>query len=465
MLQGAYAYVDIETTGCNPVHDRITEIAIISVRDGVVTERWQQLIDPGISIPESIQALTGISNAMVAEQPAFEQLATEVHERLDGVTFVAHNARFDHGFLRNALKRSELALRGPVLCTVKLSRRLFPQHSRHNLDALIERHGLQCASRHRAMGDAEAIRQFVSLVVENGAAETVQAHISELTRRPSLPPRLSWERLEQIPDTPGVYLFYDERGTPLYVGKSINLRTRVLAHFAADHSSQREMQIARQTAQVDWQECAGELGALLREAQLVKELAPVYNRQLRRHAALVSIRWNMVEDAMPSIVGGVEVHAGGLGNLHGLFRSRAQAKKILLELADEHRLCLRLIGLEKAGRGACFRYQVGKCSGACAGHENPLQHQARLAAALTRLKLVSWPWKGAIGIREPHAASAREELHVIDRWCYLGSFSDEEELRQPDLFARRPAFDMDTYKLLVKHLMRNKRARVVQLSC
>ena len=94
-----------------------------------------------------------------------------------------------------------------------------------------------------------------------------------------------------------------------------------------------------------------------------------------------------------------------------------------------------------------------------------MQHQARLAAALTRLKLVSWPWKGAIGIREQHAASAREELHVIDRWCYLGSFSDEEELRQPDLFARRPAFDMDTYKLLVKHLMRNKRARVVQLSC
>ncbi|MBK7171100.1 MAG: GIY-YIG nuclease family protein, partial [Gammaproteobacteria bacterium] len=224
-------------------------------------------------------------------------------------------------------------------------RRLYPEYSRHNLDALIERHGLQRASRHRAMGDAEAIRQFVSMVAAGEAAQVVQPHIVALTRRPSLPPRLSWERLEQIPDTPGVYLFHDERGTPLYVGKSINLRTRVLSHFAADHSSQREMQIAQQTAQVDWQECAGELGALLREAQLVKELAPVYNRQLRRHAALVSIRWNMVDDAMPSIVGGAEAYAGGLGGLYGLFRSRAQAKKILLELADEHRLCLRLIGL------------------------------------------------------------------------------------------------------------------------
>ena len=192
MLQGAFAFVDIETTGCNPVHDRITEIAIISVRDGVVSERWQQLIDPGISIPESIQALTGISNEMVADQPSFEQVAAQVHERLDGVTFVAHNARFDHGFLRNALKRCELALRGPVLCTVKLSRRLYPEHSRHNLDALIERHGLQRASRHRAMGDAEAIRQFVSMVAAGEAAQVVQPHIVALTRRPSLAPR-GWD--------------------------------------------------------------------------------------------------------------------------------------------------------------------------------------------------------------------------------------------------------------------------------
>ena len=129
MLAGAYAFVDLETTGCNPVYDRITEIAIVSVRDGAVTERWQQLLDPGMSIPEAIQSLTGITNAMVAGQPAFEDVADEVQRRLDGVTFVAHNARFDHGFLRNALKRCNLTLRGPVLCTVKLSRRLFPQHA------------------------------------------------------------------------------------------------------------------------------------------------------------------------------------------------------------------------------------------------------------------------------------------------------------------------------------------------
>lgn len=462
MLAGAYAFVDLETTGCNPVYDRITEIAIVSVRDGQVTERWQQLVDPGVSIPDAIQTLTGITNEMVAGQPAFEDVAEEVHRRLDGVTFVAHNARFDHGFLRNALKRCGMSFRGPVLCTVKLSRRLYPQHARHNLDAIIARHGLSCAARHRALGDAEATWQFVAQVAASGATDLSQ-HIDTLTKRPSLPARLSWEALDAIPDTPGVYLFYDERDTPLYVGKSVRLRSRVLSHFAADHSSHREMQMAQQTARVEWQESAGELGALLREAQLVKDLAPVYNRQLRRHTALVSIRWGGDAGDVPEIIGGGNIAESGLQQLYGLFRSKAQAKKALLGLADEYGLCLRLSGLEKPAPGTCFRYQVGKCAGACGGHEHPLKHQARLATALAKLKLVSWPWAGAIGIRERHPDGRVEELHVVDRWCYLGSFRSEDELRQRDLFARRPSFDMDTYKLLVKHLMRSRRPRVVPI--
>jgi DNA polymerase-3 subunit epsilon len=459
MLAGAYAFVDLETTGCNPVYDRITEIAIVSVRDGVVTERWQQLLDPGMSIPEAIQSLTGITNAMVAGQPGFEDVADEVQRRLDGATFVAHNARFDHGFLRNALKRCNLALRGPVLCTVKLSRRLFPQHPRHNLDAIIARHGLTCAARHRALGDAEATWQFVAQLAASGT--DLAPHIDTLTKRPSLPARLSWDALDAIPDTPGVYLFYDERDTPLYVGKSVRLRSRVLAHFAADHSSHREMQMAQQTARVEWRESAGELGALLREAQLVKDLAPVYNRKLRRHAKLVSIRWSGAADGIPEIVGGSDIAGDALAHLHGLFRSKAQAKKALLGLADEYRLCLRLAGLEKPAPGACFRHQVGKCGGACAGQEPLLAHQARLAAALAKLKLVSWPWSGAIGIREQQPDSGLEELHVVDRWCYLGTFRSEDELHAREAFARRPAFDMDTYKLLVKHLMRSRHPQVV----
>ena len=463
MLRGCYAFVDLETTGCNPVHDRITEVAIVSVCDGQITERWQRLVDPGVPIPESIQALTGINNQMVRGQPDIESLAEDIRERLEGVTFVAHNARFDHGFLRNALKRAGLAFRGPVLCTFKLSRRLHPEEPRHNLDALIARHKLGCGARHRAMGDAEATCEFV-LKMAAALGEVVLAeHIAALTRLSSLPARIGADVLDAIPDTPGVYLFFDERDAPLYVGKSINLRTRVLSHFSADHSSSREMQIAQQTARIEWHETAGELGALLRESQLVKDLVPVYNRRLRRHAALSSIRWEGNHESPPEIVSGPEVAEGGLHHLYGLFRSKSAAKKALLELADEHRLCPRLLGLEK-GTGACFRSQVGKCAGACAGHELPLKHAARLADALGRLKLVSWPWDGPVAIREAAPSGYPEDVHVVDRWCYLGTFRNESELLQQDVFARGAAFDMDTYKLLVSHLMRNRRARVVPLA-
>jgi DNA polymerase III epsilon subunit family exonuclease len=307
MLAGAFAFVDLETTGCNPVHDRITEVAVVSVRDGAVTERWSRLVDPGVSIPEAIQALTGISNSMVAGQPSFEELASEVNRRLEGVTFVAHNARFDHGFLRNALARCGYTLRGPVLCTVKLSRRLYPQERGHGLDALIARHGLVCSARHRALGDADATWAFVAQAAASLPSAEIARHIAELTRRPSLPARLGEGIVESIPDTPGVYLFYDERDAPLYVGKSVHLRTRVLSHFAADHSSAKEMQLAQQTARIEWQRTAGELGALLKEAQLVKDLAPIYNRQLRRHAELVSIRWSGEPEAGPELIDGARV--------------------------------------------------------------------------------------------------------------------------------------------------------------
>jgi DNA polymerase-3 subunit epsilon len=195
----------------------------------------------------------------------------------------------------------------------------------------------------------------------------------------------------------------------------------------------------------------------------VKDLAPVYNRQLRRHAALVSIRWSGEADGIPEIVGGGDIAGDGLEHLYGLFRSKSQAKKALLGLAEQHRLCLRLVGLEKPAPGACFRHQVGKCGGACGGHEPLFAHHARLAVALARLKLVTWPWSGAIGIREQQPDGGLEELHVVDRWCYLGTFSSEDALREREPFTRRPAFDMDTYKLLLKHLMRGRRPRITPL--
>lgn len=184
------AFVDLETTGAKVAADRITEIGIVEI-DDEGTHEWSTLVNPQTRIPEFIQRLTGISNAMVAGAPSFAELAAELRQRLEGCLFVAHNASFDYGFLKAEFSRAGIDFRATVLCTVKLSRRLFPEHRKHNLDSLIERHGLCVAQRHRALGDAQAIAQFWQFVLRDVDAERREAVVRELTARPATPSHLS----------------------------------------------------------------------------------------------------------------------------------------------------------------------------------------------------------------------------------------------------------------------------------
>ncbi|HEV7358195.1 MAG TPA: 3'-5' exonuclease, partial [Steroidobacteraceae bacterium] len=154
------AFVDLETTGGNPAYDRITEVGIVRMRNGELLEEWSSLVNPECRISPYIEAFTGISSEMVADAPRFADLASMVYEKLEGAVFIAHNARFDQGFLRSEFRRIGMTYSAAALCTVKLSRCLFPQHARHNLDAVIERHGLDCSARHRALGDAKVLHDL-----------------------------------------------------------------------------------------------------------------------------------------------------------------------------------------------------------------------------------------------------------------------------------------------------------------
>lgn len=159
------AYVDLETTGGRPTSDRITEIAIIQTLDGEIVDQWQSMVFPDISIPNFIQQLTGITPEMVENIPSFDELLPTILEKFEGNVVVAHNARFDVGFLRNAYQRLGEEFKYPVVCTVKLSRNLYPKFKRHNLDSIIKRFDLKCEARHRALSDAAALPQLVSKCV------------------------------------------------------------------------------------------------------------------------------------------------------------------------------------------------------------------------------------------------------------------------------------------------------------
>jgi DNA polymerase III subunit epsilon len=453
------AFIDLETTGANFLHDRVTEIGVVEV-DGDQVTTWHTLVNPGRPIPDFIQQLTGIRNEMVADAPTFAQVAGELAERLQGRLFIAHNARFDYGFVKNEYQRLGQRFRADVLCTVRLSRSLFPEFPRHNLDSLITRHGLETGDRHRAMADADLIWQFWRLLRRQRGEDALAEAVRQQLRHPALPSHLDPALLEDLPESPGVYLLHGENDVLLYVGKSINLRQRVLSHFAADTRKYKEMRLAREVRRITWQQTVGELGALLLESRLVKEGQPIHNHRLRRAVDLCAWRLEQVApgDCRPRLVSGQDVDFGRAGDLFGLFATRRQANDALRKIAEAHDLCPAILGLEKPARpgGACFDLQVHKCRGACVGKEPIGLHSARMMSALAKLKLKAWSFSGPIGLVERDDFLDVEEVHVVKDWRYLGTARSEAEVRELLEQGGQSRFDMDTYKLLKAHLGKGK---------
>jgi DNA polymerase-3 subunit epsilon len=441
LLEAPLAIVDLETTGTRPAADRITEIGVLEIDRFQVRSEWSTLVNPGISIPSEIQALTGITHDMLASAPRFADLADELHERLAGRVFIAHNARFDYGFLRREFDRAGLKYQPRTVCSVKLSRRLYPGERGHDLDSLIARHGIACQARHRALGDADALWQFLRIAARDHGDEVLSVAARQVAKQPALPAQLDRSQIDAVPEAPGVYLFYGERGAPLYIGKSRSMRSRILQHF---YSSAAWLQEVRR---IECRRSVGELGALLTEARLVKELSPTYNRQLRRPEATCGF---VFDGKHLRLATADEIDADTLSFVYGVFRSRRAALQALRTLADEHGLCLQTLGFDAKHRGACFRHQIGRCAGVCTSREGIHAHHARVATALATLKTPAWPYAGAVGIVEEDRTRDATEVHAVDRWCYLGAARCEPEMA--DLLDERPRFDFDHYRILSRHL-------------
>ena len=256
----SYVLLDLETTGGNPVNDRITEIAAVRFEQGQEVARWSTLVNPGVNVSAFIERLTGISNAMVAEAPTFSEVAADLLAILEDAVLVAHNVRFDHGFLLNEFARMDIDLRVKTLCTVRLSRLLYPQFKSHGLDAIMQRHGLSTQARHRAMGDVMVMRSWLDLAQNELGLDNLQRHAANLLQGSAALPPLLETPVTHVPEGPGVYIFYGEGALPLYVGKSVKLRSRVMSHFQAASRNAREMRIAQEIRRIEWIETAGELG-------------------------------------------------------------------------------------------------------------------------------------------------------------------------------------------------------------
>lgn len=454
----AITYLDLETTGATPLRDRITEIALVRFEQGVEVARWQTLLNPEQSIPAFIQSLTGINNEMVATAPTFAQIADKLHSFLEGAVLAAHNVRFDHGFIKAEFKRLGITIRQKVLCTVKLSRLLYPEFKSHGLDAIVQRHQIANIVRHRAMGDVEAMLAFVNVArLELGEHALIHA-AKQLISAPSLPPHLDAHLLDEMPETPGVYLFYGENNLPLYIGKSINLRARVLSHFNSDHASTREMRISQEIKHIEWITTVGEFSALLLESQLIKERQPIYNRQLRNERQLCTWRLSSDLGAIPlvTLVREEDIDPSQLGAMYGTFKTKRQATEVLRALAEKHQLCPKYLGLESWAEGPCFSHQIKRCRGVCCGKESPEIHYLRLQQALMGHRIKIWPFAGKVAIKEHSSEHDLTQLHVFEHWTYLGVAESEEALIALCKNATQLKFNHDMYKILLKALNSQK---------
>ena len=468
MLPRKIAFVDLETTGGSASYNRIIEIGILRVEDDIVTEHFSSLINPLGPIPPEIERLTGIRQADIEHAPTFDALANNVHKLLLDCVFVAHNVRFDYGFLKAEFARAEIAFTAKHFCTVKLSRTLFPRYKRHNLDSLIERFGFSCKNRHRALDDARVIHDFYQLAKKKFPEEKFTQAVTTALREPSVPNNLPKGMLSALPELPGVYIMYGQSGVPLYVGKSINMKDRVRSHFSSDIRSPFEMKIAQQVTSIETITTPGELGALILESALIKKLLPLYNRKLRVKRELIALKnktdtkgYQTVVIEPVTTISYDDIADTGEQTMLGIFKSRRQTKQFLTQAAKTHALCEKLLGLEST-RGACFGHRLGTCNGACVGKELPLRYNMRFIEAFSEMKIKPWPFTGPIMIEEQNAITGEMQYFFLDNWCYMGSIITDSKGAVKKLPEEQIVFDTDMYKILLSYLRTPKRLKNIR---
>lgn len=452
-----WALVDIETTGLHVTQDEITEIAVIILTESGVESKWHHLIKPKRAISQTISALTGITNEMLVDAPYFEDIAQELLGILNHCVFVAHNARFDFGFIKNGFKRIGLSYQSPVLCTIKLLKQLHPAQEHYNLVYCAQSLGLTFTNHHRAQADVETLHQIIEQLTIRHSWVWVHEQAKAIYQKSSIPSKLTTD-ISQLPETAGVYLFYgDKNELPLYIGKSISLRQRVLSHFSGDYTHAKEFTLSQQVARVEVIPTAGELSALLLESELIKKYMPIYNRRLRRKTTLAGFKLTEQKGYLTISIVREKVDEEEDLKQHGIFgsfRSVLAAKRTLLLLIKAHELCPKLCGIEQAG-GACFSYQLKRCNGACIYEESFDSYNKRLLVALEEYQEKTWPYKAAIAIKEHCPISKITQFTLFHQWRYLGVVSNEHllhEWKEKHHSLTEQYNTYDAYKILVSYL-------------
>lgn len=378
-----FAVIDIETTGGRPEYDRITEIAIL-LHDGEhVVKRYSTLINPEMRIPLEITRLTGISDDMVKSAPKFYEVAKDIVELTNDAVFVAHNVRFDYGFIKNAFRDLGYVYSRKTLCTVRMSRKTFKGLPSYSLGNLCESLDIRIKDRHRALGDAEATAILLSRIIERqgiGESDWLAAEMVKTV----IPPLLPEPVLHSIPDNiTGVYYFYNQHGYVIYVGKALDVKKRLMQHFAfTGKDSPKAIRMKAEIADIRYQETGNELLALLLESDEIKRIKPIYNVMQKKARPVPFFGIFSQYDAHGFVTFSIRKLKEGdepmstADNVHS-------ARELLQMMVERYQLCLSKCDLHNMP-GPCFNFHLHKCLGACTGSESAETYNQRAMEAIRK---------------------------------------------------------------------------------
>ena len=420
-----FVVVDLETTGTSPTQDAITEFGAVKVRGGEVLGEFQTLVNPRVPIPAVISMLTGITNAMVADAPPIGAALPAFLEFAAGTVLVAHNARFDIGFLKAATLRLGAGWPNPtVLDTVHLARQLVTRDEapNHKLSSLARLFRAATTPDHRALHDARATVDVLhGLIARVGTlGVTSLEELVGYSRQVPQAQRRKRYLAEDLPHAPGVYLFKDGAGRVLYVGTSVDIRTRVRSYFTAGEQRRRMGEMVRLAESVTPIVCATTLEAQVREIRLIAAHKPPYNRRSRHPEKAVWIKLTVEPFPRLSVVREVR---GDKGAYVGPYGSRDAAREAVAALHDviPLRRCLTRLSPTKV-TPACALAEMGRCGAPCTGAQSLAEYAALVAQVRTALESDLEPVVSALEERMS-ALSTRERFEeagaVRDRMIAL----------------------------------------------
>ncbi|WP_446663965.1 DEDD exonuclease domain-containing protein [Flexivirga sp. B27] len=369
-----FVVLDLETTGGSPTECQITEIGAVKVRGGEVLGEFQTLINPGESIPAFISVLTGITDPMVASAPYIDSALPAFLEFIGDAVLVAHNARFDITFLKVNCERLGLTWPGSrVLDTVHLARQLVTRDEapNHKLSSLARLFSTRVTPDHRALHDAQATVDVLHGLIERVGSLGVHTleELSSYTSRVTPAQRRKRFLADSLPSAPGVYIFKDERGEPLYIGTSIDIKRRVRNYFTASEQRSRMAEMVRLATAVTPIVCQTTLEAQVRELRLIAEHKPRYNRRSRHPERAMWLK--LTAEVFPRLSIVRTVRDDG-ATYAGPFGSRALAEQAAAAVHEVVPLRQCTGKLSRKGTGtACVLAEMGRCGAPCIGRQSP----------------------------------------------------------------------------------------------